>query len=133
MDALATKSDLSSLRIAVDTQARELNNYRREAQDREERLFEALTREQQARQELSDVFTKKMNTRRRFEAAALAAAVTLIVGLSQVFSSHSYAQAQVQVHEMNRQDRTEELGQLKAHDELVIKKALDERDARIEA
>jgi hypothetical protein len=132
MNALATQDDVRQLRLAVDTQARELNNYRRDAQDREERLFAALAREQKARQDLSDTFARKMNTRRRFEAGALAAAVTLIVGLSTVFSSHSYAQAQVQLSERNRQERLSELEQLKAHDELVIKLTLDEWQKRLE-
>lgn len=130
MNPLVTQFDLNNALEQISLLSREVGQFRRDAEAREERMFEALRRETLARQKLAEDFQKKLNTRRRIEGAALAAMVTLVVGLSQVFSSHSYAQAQVQVHEMNRLDRTEELAQLKAHDDLVIKRTLDEREKR---
>lgn len=129
-DALATRGEVAGLRTALETQASELNQYRRDAQDREERFYAALQRETLARQKAEFELIKKMNHRTRLEVAIVGAIAVFGGVLAQTFSAHSYAQATLKVEETNRLARAAELEQLKAHDDLVIKRTLDERDAR---
>lgn len=130
---LATQAEVQSVRTGLDTLSREVNNYRRESKDREERWLIKLAEEQAARAEDRKEFDLRLNRRTRLEVAILGSATTILVVLLNAFSSHSYARAMLQVDEKTRHDRELELEQLKAHDELLIKKTSDDIERRIQA
>jgi hypothetical protein len=76
--------------------------------------------------------SKTLSKRTVLSAAAITALGVVIVAMIQAVSNHSFAVAREQVREMNRQDRSEELKQLSAHDELLIKRQNDELENRLQ-
>jgi predicted amino acid dehydrogenase len=120
MNSLATRADVDGLRVSVETLARETNNYRREVKEYVERWHIEVANHERA-----------MRRRTQLEIAAVGATATVLVVILQVFSSHSYARAMIHVDARVQRSRADELAQLKAHDELVIRAAIDEYHARM--
>ena len=121
MDHLITKSDLEQamqgVALRLGTVERQQLEDRKLLLDNDERWMN-----------LSKVLSK----RTVLSAAAITALGVVIVAIIQAVSNHSFAVAREQVREMNRQDRSEELKQLSAHDELLIKRQNDELENRLQ-
>lgn len=121
MDHLIAKSDLD-----LALQGVELRLGTVERQQLEDRKL--LLENEQRWQQLS----KDLAKRTLLSAAAITALGVVVVAIIQAVSNHSFAQAREQVREMNRQDRSVELQQLAAHDELLIKRQSDEFERRFQ-
>lgn len=130
---LATQAEVQSVRTGMDTLAREVNNYRRESREREERWILKLAEQQAQHADDRKEADRRMNRRTRIELATIGSATTILVVLLNTFSAHSYARAMIQVEEKTRLEREKELEQLKAHDELIIKKTSDDLERRIQS
>jgi hypothetical protein len=121
VDHLITKSDLEQamqgVALRLGTVERQQLEDRKLLLDNDERWMN-----------LSKVLSK----RTVLSAAAITALGVVIVAIIQAVSNHSFAVAREQVREMNRQDRSEELKQLSAHDELLIKRQNDELENRLQ-
>lgn len=132
MSDVATKADLLNLREHVarefDRTARELSEHRRQLKDNDEaHAAERLESEQRWQRA-----TTKATNRLRGWAIAMPVVGVVLVAIIQVVSNHSFAAAREQMREVNRQDRVAAEPAQAAHDELLIKKTLDERDRRID-
>lgn len=131
-DALATKRDVEQLRESfateIGTLARELSEHRRQ-------LFDIECAHQDARADSDKQWqqvTASTAMRTRLWAAAFGAASVVIVAVIQTLSNHSYAVAREQMAEVTRLQLVESRKLQSAHDELLIKRTLDERDRRID-
>lgn len=121
MDHLITKSDLDRALQGVELRLGTVE--RQQLEDRK-----LLLENEQRWQQLSRDLAK----RTLLSAAAITALGVVVVAIIQAVSNHSFAQAREQVREMNRQDRTVELQQLSAHDELLLKRQNDELEKRLQ-
>lgn len=121
MDHLITKSDLEQamqgVALRLGTVERQQLEDRKLLLDNDERWLN---------------LSKTLSKRTVLSAAAITALGVVIVAIIQAVSNHSFAVAREQVREMNRQDRSEELKQLSAHDELLIKRQNDELESRLQ-
>jgi hypothetical protein len=121
VDHLITKSDLEQamqgVALRLGTVERQQLEDRKLLLDNDERWLN---------------LSKTLSKRTVLSAAAITALGVVIVAIIQAVSNHSFAVAREQVREMNRQDRSEELKQLSAHDELLIKRQNDELESRLQ-
>jgi hypothetical protein len=131
-DSLATKSDLANLRGQFAEQlglvTRELTEHRRQLQDNEE----AHKAERAASDEKWRIAAQATAVKTRLWVAAMTTAGLILVAIIQVVSNHSFAAACEQMREVNRQDRIRNEPAQTAHDELLVKRVLDERDRRLD-
>lgn len=117
MDHLITKSDLSSAMQGVELRLGTLE--RAQLEDRK-RLLEHDERWQ--------ALARSTVRRGVWVSAAITAIGVVMVAVINAVSNHSFAVAREKVREMNRQDRADELQQLSVHDELLIRKAIQEHE-----
>jgi hypothetical protein len=121
VDHLITKSDLEQamqgVALRLGTVERQQLEDRKLLLDNDERWLN---------------LSKTLSKRTVLSAAAITALGVVIVAIIQAVSNYSFAVAREQVREMNRQDRSEELKQLSAHDELLIKRQNDELESRLQ-
>lgn len=131
-DSLATKGDLTNLRTHVAEQlslvTRELSEHRRQLQDNDER-HKAERADSEEKWRLSAQSTA---VKTRLWVAGMTATGIVLVAIIQVVSNHSYVAAREQMREVNRLDRIANEPKQAAHDELLIKRVLDERDRRLD-
>lgn len=131
-DSLATKRDLEVLREAVTTElgtlTRELSEHRKQLQDNE---FERSAARKASELRWQQATTSTAN-RTRLWAAAFGASSVVLVTIINAVSNHSYAVASSQMAEVTRIQLVKQQESQLAHDELLIKRTLDERDRRIE-
>jgi Skp family chaperone for outer membrane proteins len=131
-DSLATKNDLEQIRKCfsseLGTLTRELSEHRKQLQDND---FEHAAARKSSDERWQQV-TASTAMRTRLWAAAFAAASVVIVAVIQTLSNHSYAVAREQMREVTRVQLVKEHELQMAHDELLIKRTLDERDRRID-
>lgn len=121
MDHLITKSDLHQAMQGVELR---LGTVERQQLDDRKLLLENDTRWLN--------LSKSLARRTVLSAAAITALGVVIVAIIQAVSTHSFAVAREQVREMNRQDRADELKQLSAHDELLVKRQNDDFEKRFQ-
>jgi hypothetical protein len=121
LDHLITKSDLEQ---AMQGVALRLGTVERQQLEDRKLLLENEARWQG--------LSSKLAKRAVLSAAAITALGLVLVAIIQAVSTHSFAMARVQVGEMNRQDRAEELKQLSAHDELLVKRQNDDLERRLQ-
>lgn len=131
-DLLATNRDVQQLRESFTTEigtlTRELTEHRRQLKDNEYEHAAA----RKASDERWQQVTESTAMRTRLWAAAFGAASVVIVAVIQTLSNHSYAVAREQMAEVTRLQLVESQKLQSAHDELLIKRTLDERDRRID-
>jgi hypothetical protein len=131
-DSLATTSDVRAigerLDVAMATVSREMAQVAKRFDDEDARWRQHLVdqNEQTAKE------TRRTMIRTGLYSAAIAALGVVIVGIIQVVSNHSFAAAREQMREVNRQDRLDNEPSQTAHDELLVKRVLDERDRRLD-
>lgn len=121
MDHLITKSDLEQ---AMQGVALRLGTVERQQLEDRKLLLENEARWQG--------LSSKLAKRAVLSAAAITALGLVLVAIIQAVSTHSFAMARMQVGEMNRQDRAEELKQLSAHDDLLVKRQTDDLERRLQ-
>jgi hypothetical protein len=116
------------LDVAMATVSREMAQVSKRFDDEDARWRQHLVdqNEQTAKE------TRRTMIRTGLYSAAIAALGVVIVGIIQVVSNHSFAAAREQMREVNRQDRVANEPAQAAHDELLVKRVLDERDRRID-
>lgn len=111
---------------------RELSEHRRQLKDND--LEHAAARK--ASEERWQKATVSSNNRTRLWVAAFTSSAVVLVAVMHMVENHSYAVASQQMAETTRQQLVESEGRTSAaqlvHDELLIKRTLDERDRRID-
>lgn len=127
---LATREDLVNLQksvgVAINTSVREMfSEIVKRDEDQADR-WRAHLEDYNRRWAMA---AQSLATRTRLWVAGIAALGVIIVGAMTSFSTHSYAVAREQMRETTRQELVTANSALAAHDEILIRRVMAERDA----